>query len=178
MASDINTNLSVKVLESFVSVGVSLTIYELEKGKDVKRIQVDTGAEIVLKEPFGWVELYRNTVGTTGAKKGNGRRNNQARNHQSPNGQNGRSLVEELRRWRENEFSKIRDQRGNGGLLPDVELLFITEPQQFVGLVFREEFLVFDDMLQYNHLKIYCTSLVFEVRILFLVVKFPMRMLF
>ena len=41
----IDTNLSVKVLESLVSVGVSLTIYKLEVEKYVKRIQVDTGAE-------------------------------------------------------------------------------------------------------------------------------------
>ena len=53
-----------------------MTIYELEIGKDVKRIQVDNGAEVVLKKPFGWVELPRkivSSVNATGAQKSNSR---------------------------------------------------------------------------------------------------------
>ena len=139
------------VLESFVSVGVSLTIYKLEVEKYVKRIQVDTGAEIVLKKSFGWAELSSNTVsGTsaTGAQKGDSSVDKKAGKHEYCNGHDCKWLVEELRQWREDEFPKITDQDCGADLpLQKVELLFITEPKQFLGLVLQKEFLVFDDLL-------------------------------
>ena len=127
-------SISVELITSYVSKEVDLTQYEVSIGNKKIRLQVNTGAGLFYRFPFVWLEQ----------RACNGNRYS-------------------LLNWFNNELQKLQSTRNCSKpatkKLKVPEVMFITEPRQFVGLL---NFLG-NSKCEEIAWKAYCTEVVLEL---------------